>query len=139
MSSGTASAKQPKLRPPPKLTPAPAPTTTAETLDRLGKLDEWTEEPARRAAAALEGKGEETPQPAAENAPEAQETAKPEYPWQQPGMEGTHLANFKLERRLFLKLKYLGETTYGSNMTKILSEALEPKVNKMLKERGIKP
>lgn len=138
MSNGTASAKQPKLRPPPKLTLEPT-ASTEKTLERLEALKDWTEEPAKRAAAALGEEDRAEPQPEPENAPEPREKAKTQYPWQQPGLEGTHLSNFKLDLRLFLKLKYLGETTYGSNMTKILTEALEPKVNKMLKERGIKP
>lgn len=127
MSSGNA--KQPKLRssPPPAL-------NTTQSLARLETLKDWTEEPAKKAAAAIskEGQGD------GQGNKEKIDPRVPQYPWQ-AGQTGSTLASFKIPTQLFLKLKFLGDTTYGSNMTKILLEALEPKVEQMLKERGIEP
>lgn len=129
MSNGNLS-KQPKLS-------SRAPTlNTAQTLERLEVLDEWSEQPAKTAADAISHEQVSSPQPAKENKPKKREIGE-SYPWEEE-VNSVVALHIKLPANLFAKLKFLGETTYGSNMTKIIIEALEPKVNKMLKERGIK-
>ena len=43
--------------------------------------------------------------------------------------------NFKIPMRLYLKLKYLGDTTYDSSMTKIVVSTLEKETDRLLKAR----
>lgn len=60
-------------------------------------------------------------------------------PWEdeaQMGGGAVKLCNFKLPMALYLKLKWLGDTTYDSNMTKIVLGAVEREIEKLLKERG---
>ncbi len=129
MSNGNLN-KQPKLS-------SKAPTLNVpETLERLNALEEWSEQPARVAADAIKHEQVVRPKSVKENAPKVK-VGEGTYPWED-GVNGVVSVNFKLPANLFAKLKYIAETTYGSNMTKIVIEALEPKVDKMLKERGIK-
>lgn len=102
---------------------------TAELLDRLHKADDVTMQPLEQAV-----KEAATPAPAAAKPAKAK---KPAMPWDAIDEAAIQPFSARLNTRLFLKLKYLGETTYGTNMTKILHEALAEKVSVMLKERGI--
>jgi hypothetical protein len=59
------------------------------------------------------------------------------YPWEDaPGsVEAVKLVNFKIPIKLYLKLKYLGDTTYGSSMTQIFVTAMEKETARLLRER----
>lgn len=126
----------------PKLSSRPPVINTAETLSRLERLDEWSQEPSKKAAEAIgAAKPVQEGQPAVEvteNAPKTLKTQKSEtYPWDDVDPKANSMTTMRLNTTLYLKLKYLGETTFGSNMKKIMEEALESKIKKMLKERGI--
>jgi hypothetical protein len=104
-------------------------------MERLETLNDWSEQPAKDAAAVLAAPPqlEETPT----NPPTALKTAS-EAPWQvvkNPSV-GTHLANFRIPIELYKKLKWFGATTFGSNMTSIVIEALEIHLNKLDKDRS---
>lgn len=123
--------RQPKLTTlaPSKLAPL------SEVMERLETLNDWSEQPAKDAAAVLAAPPqlEETPT----NPPTALKTAS-EAPWQvvkNPSV-GTHLANFRIPIELYKKLKWFGATTFGSNMTSIVIEALEIHLNKLDKDRS---
>lgn len=123
--------RQPKLTTlaPSKLAPL------SEVMERLETLNDWSEQPAKDAAAVLAAPPqlEETPT----NPPTALKTAL-EAPWQvvkNPSV-GTHLANFRIPIELYKKLKWFGATTFGSNMTSIVIEALEIHLNKLDKDRS---
>ena len=128
--------RQPKLTTlaPSKLTPI------SDVMQRLETLNDWSEQPAKDAAAVLAAPATPTsPQreATATNAPAAPQTAS-EAPWQvvrNPSV-GTHLANFRIPIELYKKLKWFGATTFGSNMTSIVIEALEIHLNKLDKDRS---
>lgn len=127
-----------------KLSSKPPVISSSESLERLEKLKDWTEEPSKKAAEAIgaskqeDGKaGVVNEQKIASKALEVQIKDSFEYPWQDPRSVGFSTSSFRLPTELFLKLKFLGDTTYGSSMSKILIEALEPQIDKLLKERGI--
>lgn len=142
------STQQPKLRTrPPKLPDA------AAAMRRLEALDEWTEQPARDAAAAL-GERKEAAKPAAVPAkPKTKPTAKPKKavekkaekqgaPWDVIEVKGggsIQPCSFRLPMELYKQLIWLSGTTLGYNQTRIVKEALTEKIDKMLKERGIEP
>lgn len=109
----------------------PAPRNAAQSLADLEKVKDWTEEPAQTAASAISGKVQ-TVAPAAAPTPPA-----PAFPWDAPSAaDSTRLVNFKLPTVLYLKLKYLGETTYGASMTSIVTGVIEKEVDRLLAERG---
>ncbi len=117
------------------------PLNRTSDAERLEKLDEWTEAPAKEVAASIAKPAESTAV-----APKPEKKGKDTgYPWESvPATGASFLAaqksvNFKIPMDLYLKLKWLGETTYLSDMTKIVTEALQEKTGKLLKERGIKP
>lgn len=125
-----------------------------DALKRLDALKEWTEEPARSSAEAIGAQPEEvkpelepvsvvnsTPKPAQTPSKASKRSGVGDYPWQDASVVSSGLVksmNFNIPMELYLKLKWLGDTTYNSNMTKIIIEALEEKTHKLLKERGIK-
>jgi hypothetical protein len=154
MSNGT----QPRLR-----TQPPKSGSQADALKRLEQLDGWTEEPAKAAAdaigatQAIHASSAIRPSNAAEDAQLAQavEPAKPvqavkaakktqpvqQYPWataEQGWRPVMRQFNIRVTEDVYLRLKWLGETTYGSNMTQIAIEAITDRVTAMLKERGVK-
>lgn len=120
-----------------------------DALDRLRKLDEWTEEPVKDALDAL------TPPKPAEAPQSAQTTTgvgegastqvatvgdHPTTPWAvviDRTRSATKPLNFKIPEELYLRLKWLSETTYGETMTSIIISALEEKTAEMLKSRGV--
>ena len=119
-----------------------------EAKKRLQALDDWTAEPNKLPAHALPTTPEATQAPV--NAPEATEaptpppaTQKPSEahrkPWEAANGEAEGLVsfNFKLPRTMALKLRYLGDTTYGETMTSILIKTLGPRLDEMLNERGL--
>jgi len=106
----------------------PTGRSAAETLAALDRVSDWTEEPAKTAAAAISA-------PAQVIAPsETQKPTAARFPWEEP-TQGVKLVNFKIPMALYLKLKYLGDTTYGASMTSILIEALEAKTAELLRDR----
>ena len=119
-----------------------------EAKKRLQALDDWTAEPNKVPAHALPTTPEATqaptsapniaeapaPTPAPEKPPQA-----PRKPWEATNGEAEGLVsfNFKLPRTMALKLRYLGDTTYGETMTSLLIKALGPRLDEMLHERGL--
>lgn len=110
-----------------------------EAKKRLQALDDWTAEPNKLPAHALPTTPEATQAPtsppkATEKPPEA-----PRKPWEAANGESEGLVsfNFKLPRTMALKLRYLGDTTYGETMTSILIKTLGPRLDEMLHERGL--
>lgn len=122
---------QPKIR-----TQPPSKSSQQDALARLEKLDAWTEEPSRDVAAAIGAEPHaETPvvKPVA-----PRKGRGGEFPWQDVPEGSERQLNVKAPADLHLKLKWLGDTTYGTNMTQIIIDALQDVAKKMLKERGIK-
>ena len=116
--------------------PVPMARSAAVDLENLEKVAGITEAPAKLAAQMLEGAGEgappvQSPEPAAKVKP-----VKGGLPWEEVD-DGVVSFNFKLPSKLGAKLKYLGETTYQESMTSIVIDALGPRLDKMLKERGL--
>lgn len=103
---------------------------------RLAAVSTWTQEPAieaaKRADVPMLNPEQPIEAPAVPAAP-----VKEAVPWE--GVNGSRMSTYRLPERVYLKLKWLGETTYGTNATKILCDILEPELNRMLKERGIEP
>lgn len=151
---------QPRLR-----TLPPKSASQAEALKRLDALDEWSEQPAKDVAAAIvasqpaqassasstaqptqASQATQTAEPVKASKPAKKvQPAQPQYPWstagegaQAGGRPATRQFNIKVPEDIYLRLKWLGETTYGTNMTQIAIEALAERVASMLKERGIK-
>lgn len=127
----------------PVISARPPMRSSAAILEDLEKVTAITEAPSRAAAEAL-GQVEEGAAPVAQSEPEASKPAKakskakPPMPWDElEGAKMTQQMNFKLPVTLVAKLKFLGETTYGENMTSLLKKALEEFTDKMLKERGL--
>lgn len=110
----------------------PATHNAAQALADLDKVQDWTEQPAKTAASAISPPVEAVA-PAAAPTPSA-----PAFPWLVPGAtDSTRLVNFKLPTALYLRLKYLGETTYGESMTSIVTGVIEKEVDRRLAERGV--
>jgi hypothetical protein len=104
----------------------------AEALAGLDKVQEWTEQPAKDAASAISPKVQPIAPTEAPNAPGAR------FPWDEAFIsapEAVKLVNFKIPMKLYLKLKYLGDTTYDSSMTKIVVSTLEKETDRLLKAR----
>lgn len=119
-----------------------------EAKKRLQALDDWTAEPNKLPAHALVAPPEATQAPIsapelkkAPAAPHATEkpAEAPKKPWEAANGESEGLVsfNFKLPRSMALKLRYLGDTTYGETMTSILIKTLGPRLDEMLQERGL--
>ena len=104
----------------------------AEALAGLDKVQAWTEQPAKDAASAIA--------PAVKAMAPVEPTKTPEarFPWDEAAIgapEAVKLVNFKIPMRLYLKLKYLGDTTYDSSMTKIVVSTLEKETDRLLQAR----
>ncbi|WP_426148767.1 hypothetical protein [Polaromonas sp. DSR2-3-2] len=115
-----------------KIRSAPPMRSPAEALAGLDKVREWTEQPAKDAASAITPVAEVIAPVEPPKAPEAR------FPWDEAAMgapEAVKLVNFKIPMRLYLKLKYLGDTTYDSSMTKIVVSTLEKETDRLLKAR----
>lgn len=115
-----------------KIRSAPPTRSAAEALAGLEKVQDWTEQPAKDAASAIASSigvvVTETPL----------EPPVARFPWDDALMgsaESVKLVNFKIPMRLYLKLKYLGDTTYDSSMTKIVVSTLEHEIERLLKDR----
>lgn len=140
----------------PKLRTQPPKAPQVDPLARLQALESWSEEPAKAQASALakpEGEGAAIPaaQPSEASTPSTANDAaepskdskqskdsKPSYPWDGVDDGQSHQFNIKIPKALYLRLKWLGDTTYGTSMTQIAIQGLEARAAKMLKERGIK-
>jgi len=115
-----------------KIRSAPPMRSPAEALAGLDKVQEWTEQPAKDAASAISPTVDpyvtvDPPKPSATR-----------FPWDEPSgsrSEAVKLVNFKIPMRLYLKLKYLGDTTYDSSMTRIVVSTLEKETERLLQER----
>lgn len=59
-----------------------------------------------------------------------------QYPWLNAG-KGLQSINFKMPMEMFLKVKWLSDTEYGMNMSKLYNLAIEKEVNERMKARGI--
>lgn len=140
----------------PKLRTQPPKSSPNAALNRLAALDAWTEAPAKAAAQSLstqeEGGAPESAD-AASDAIKASEPsnasshskqskvskhAEPSYPWEGIAEDQSHQFNIKIPKALYMRLKWLGDTTYGTSMTQLAVQGLEAQAAKMLKERGIK-
>lgn len=146
MKTGTSPSNRPAMsaRPPMR--------SSADVLKDLDSVSEITEAPSRAAAQALDGAGEGAqqevkpyPVAAPESAAEAQAAPakgkgkdKPVMPWDElVNSTASQQLNLRLPVALLAKLKFLGETTYGESQTSIVKKALEEKMARMLKERGL--
>jgi hypothetical protein len=105
-------------------------------LSDLDKVTAITEVPAREAAKVLQTEQPKPTEPPVQAAPKAK-AGQGAYPWENIEDKGVVSFNFKLPNKLAAKLKFLGETTYGESMTSIVTQSVERRVAKMLKERGI--
>lgn len=106
--------------------------SAAQTLADLEKVQTWTEQPAKDAANAI-GPETESVAPAVMQKPVAAR-----FPWEDATSgvaEAVKLVNFKIPMRLYLKLKFLGDTTYDSSMTKIVVSTLEKETDRLLQAR----
>ena len=115
-----------------KIRSAPPMRSPAEALAGLDKVQEWTEQPAKDAASAISPAIRPAASTEVPKAPEAR------FPWDETtisALEAVKLVNFKIPMRLYLKLKYLGDTTYDSSMTKIVVTTLEKETDRLLKAR----
>lgn len=141
----------------PKLRTMPPKAPESDALKRLQALETWTEEPAKAAAESIEpaqmaagegaaeasvaqeAKAASTARQAskASSASKASQKVETEAPWGQAG-EGVRQLNIRIPDEVFVRLKWLGDTTYGTNMTQLAIQAISEKVEAMLKERGIK-
>ena len=115
-----------------KIRSAPPIRSAAEALAGLDKVQDWTEQPAKDAASAIAPSIDTvvTQMPA--------EPSVARFPWDEAligSAESVKLVNFKIPMRLYLKLKYLGDTTYDSSMTKIVVSTLEHEIERLLKDR----
>jgi hypothetical protein len=92
-----------------------------EALEKLNLLSDWTEEPARNAAASID------------------DATDVVAPWEavHAQTEMTKSVNFKLPIALYQKLKWLGDTTYNSSMTQIVVEEMTKATDRLLKERTV--
>lgn len=127
------------------------PPKAPDAAERLRKLEAWTEQPARDAVAALEGSEPSEVQQAPENAPVASpepptsrgksgKKSKGEdvKPWDMVEIKdnATIPMNFRIPIPLLKRLRYAGGTIYGLDMTKIVVQALEEKLDKLLEKDG---
>lgn len=113
---------------------------------RLAALENWTEEPTMVAFDALQTTNDEIdanvpthaekPALALENTV-GQGAAEQVLPWANASEEKLSVFMFKPSEALHLKLKFLGETTYGMTMQKIVVDAVEQRVAALLKARGL--
>jgi hypothetical protein len=109
----------------------PAPRNAAQALADLEKVKDWTEQPAKTAASAISAQVQAVAPAAAQKPP------APAFPWEAPGAgDAVKLVNFKIPLALYLKLKYLGDTTFGASMTSIVTGAMEKEVDRLLSERA---
>lgn len=150
-------ATTPKLkRRPPK---APAESTPDEAKKRLEAVEDWTEQPAREAAAEIgAAPAQEAPQKAPARRGRASVAATPQkpgkarqkavhaaaqMPWdvmpEDLAREPVRLVNFKCPPDLYRELNFFGGTTWGYNMTRILIEGARLRLDQMRKERGLPP
>lgn len=114
--------------------------SASESLSDLERVDVITEVPAARAAAViLESRAGKGAAPAkAVPAKPAAETTQGSMPWESGDETGVVHVNFKFPNKLFKKLKYFGETTYGASMTSIVTAAVEERLGQMMAERNLK-
>lgn len=119
------------------------PPQPRDDTDRLKQLEEWTKEPAKKAEqAAREGEGRAEPAPTnkpAAAAPKSGQSGKPDTdPWGEANPDIIKIFNLRLPEDLHVRLKWLGDTSYGESMHSIATEAVAKEVAKRLKERGLK-
>lgn len=121
----------------------------AAALADLEKVRAITEAPAREAIAALEAAGEGAAIEGAVEAaaavpevvseapkPEKKVKVKGEFPWEgENAPTGVVAVTFRLPARLASQLRYLGGSIYGSTINSIAVEAIDHRVDKLLKER----
>lgn len=114
--------------------------------EKLRKLDNWTTEPTVTALEAIQLTQiadapndinlELKPALALKKELEGHDS-NPDLPWHNASEDKLAVFMFKPSEVLHLKLKFLGETTYGMTMQKIIVEAVEERVAALLKARGI--
>jgi hypothetical protein len=113
-------------------------------LARLETLESWTEEPTRNAAAIIADAVQDAAQKAPQQPASKQAEQKKRYPWQDGNSAFKDASmvlkpmNIRAPIELHQKLKWLSDNRIdGKNLTRIIIEALEEKVEKMMKERGV--
>jgi hypothetical protein len=109
--------------------------TVVSDLEKLEKAEEVINQPSKDVAinAGLipaEGVGDSV------KTEESTVKAEPQYPWIGVS-DANQSVNFKMPLELFLKVKWLSDTEYGMNMTKLYIEAIEKEVAIRMKARGI--
>lgn len=120
------------VRRPERAADAGSPIEDDPALQRLRMVEEWTEEPARKAAEGLPQAEPAPPQPEAPKAPPA-----PRYPWEGVSEEAIQSYTIDIPKRLHLKMKWLAETTYDQGLRKRMLQAIERSVDEGMRERGI--
>lgn len=124
---------------PSKLSVKPPKPPQNSALERLEALNDWTEEPARDAASCLVEKPSAKPTESLQVERKVTKAGKGSAnPWE--AVEGakqtaTKSVNYKIPIEIYQKLKWLGGTTFGMDMTGIVVEALQEKIDKMIKAR----
>lgn len=123
------------------------PQVPAVDLERLQSLDEWTTKPEQGRATALGAPEPPTapandpvapvPSPKLTKAPDAShaavEGARPRDSVSENELQAYHVM---IPKRLHLKLKWIGDTTYGISMRQFILAALEEAAERALKERA---
>ena len=106
-----------------------SPVSTSELMERLEKADAVTMQPLQRAM------DEASPPTAPVVAPKPRKPAKAAMPWDDVDEKAVQPFSARINSRLYLKLKYFGESTPGKNMTQILHDALEKELDQMQRKR----
>lgn len=125
------------LKQKPRLSAKPPGSSLSNDLERLERLNSWTEEPARAVAESLDAE----PKPAEEGRavkPPKASPQQPKMPWDDVPDDVHRQFNVRLPYKLAIQLKWLGDTTFDSSMSKIVIESLEKTAKRMLAERGVK-
>lgn len=134
-------------KPKTKLRPLPT-QTPADAAKALEKAEDWTQQPAREAAAELAPNEPTAPAKPARKASAQSVRTKPAkapkaaLPWADIDLGATKgpvkLANFKLPPDLYKELAWFAGTTFGYTQTRIVIEGLRLRLDQMRKERGLK-
>lgn len=134
----------------PKLTlrPKPVSASSDDALARLEILKEWTEEPARAAAEALEEEGNTAPAETKTQGAVAPSRPKPKdelvptwlqaVEWDSSSDKSQQQLNIKVPAELYTKIKFLCALPGAPKIRDFVVECLERQVKKALAERNIK-
>lgn len=100
-----------------------------EDVEKLLKLDQWTEEPLEGAQSAPEAKPKAPPQPRPKKA-----VAVPQKPWDGVSEDATHPYHVILPKVLFLKLDYVWKRGDYKSAREFVIKELDALLAKKLKD-----